>query len=60
MSIFKVSIIARNIKDESLVSPPVEVLVDTVSALTWLPKDLLSSIGYERGLARWMILAQNW
>ncbi len=42
---FKVSVIARNIKDESLVSPPVEVLVDTGSELTWLPKDLLTSIG---------------
>lgn len=42
---FKVSVIARNIKDESLVSPPVEVLVDTGSELTWLPKDLLISIG---------------
>lgn len=42
---FKVSIVARNIKDESLVSPLVEVLVDTDSGLTWLPKDLLNSIG---------------
>jgi predicted aspartyl protease len=45
MSMFKVSVIARNIKDETLVSPPVEVLVDTGSGLTWLPKDLLTSIG---------------
>lgn len=44
MSIFKVSVVARNIKDESLVSPPVEVLVDSGSELSWLPKDLLSSI----------------
>lgn len=42
---FKVSVIARNIKDESLVSAPVEVLVDTGSELTWLPRDLLTSIG---------------
>ncbi|HSO75182.1 MAG TPA: retroviral-like aspartic protease family protein [Blastocatellia bacterium] len=42
---FKVSVIARNIKDENLVSLPVEMLVDTGSELTWLPKDLLTSIG---------------
>lgn len=44
MSIFKVSIIARNIKDENLISPPVEALVDTGSELTWLPRDLLADI----------------
>lgn len=44
MSIFKVSIIARNIKDENLISPPVEALVDTGSELTWLPRDLLAGI----------------
>ena len=41
---FKVNVIARNTKDESLIAPPVEVLVDTGSELTWLPKDLLSAI----------------
>ena len=45
MSMFKVSVIARNMKDESLVGPPVEVLVDTGSELTWLPKELLNAIG---------------
>jgi predicted aspartyl protease len=44
MSVFKVSVVARNIKDESLVSLPVEALVDTGSELTWLPKDLLAEI----------------
>lgn len=44
MSMFKVSIVARNTKDESLVSPPTEALVDTGSELTWLPKDLLAGI----------------
>jgi len=44
MSTFKVSVVARNTKDESLVSPPTEVLVDTGSELTWLPKDLLAGI----------------
>ena len=44
MSLFKVSVVARNTKDESLVSPPVEALVDTGSELTWLPQDLLAGI----------------
>ncbi len=44
MSMFKVNVVARNTKDESLVSPPTEVLVDTGSELTWLPKDLLIGI----------------
>jgi predicted aspartyl protease len=44
MSMFKVSVVARNTKDESLTSPPVEALVDTGSELTWLPSDLLTSI----------------
>jgi len=44
MSVFKVSVVARNIKDERLVSLPAEVLVDTGSELTWLPKDLLAEI----------------
>jgi len=41
---FKVSVVARNTKDESLVSPPTDALVDTGSELTWLPRDLLASI----------------
>jgi len=44
MSMFKVNVVARNTKDESLVSPRTEVLVDTGSELTWLPKDLLIGI----------------
>jgi clan AA aspartic protease len=44
MSKFRVNVVARNTKDESLIAPPVEVLVDTGSELTWLPKDLLSAI----------------
>src|SRR6266446_3402383 len=41
---FKVSVVARNIQDQGLISLPVEVLVDTGSELTWLPGDLLASI----------------
>ena len=44
MSVFKVSVVARNAKDESQVSQPTEVLVDTGSDLTWLPTDLLTGI----------------
>ena len=44
MSVFKVNAVARNTKDETQVSQPTEVLVDTGSELTWLPKDLLTGI----------------
>ena len=44
MSIFNVSVVARNTKDERLASQPVEVLVDTASELTWLPRDVLTGI----------------
>lgn len=44
MSMFKVSLVARNTKDESLIAPPVDVLVDSGSELTWLPRDLLRGI----------------
>lgn len=45
MSLFKVSVVARNTKDETQVSQPIEAVVDTGSELTWLPKDLLRGIG---------------
>jgi predicted aspartyl protease len=44
MSLFKVSVVARNTKDESLVTGPVEASVDSGSELTWLPRDLLLGI----------------
>ena len=44
MSMFKVNVVARNTKDESLVSQPTEVPVDSGSELTWLPEDLLAGI----------------
>ena len=44
MSLFKVSVVARNTKDESQISQPIDVLVDTGSELTWLPRDLLTGI----------------
>src|SRR5258708_5037521 len=44
MSIFRVNIVARNTKNESLSFLPVEAMVDTGSELTWLPRDLLAGI----------------
>ena len=44
MSMFKVSAVVRNTKDENKVSQPVEVLVDSGSELTWLPRDVLIGI----------------
>jgi predicted aspartyl protease len=41
---FNVNLVARNTKDESLIAPPVQVLVDSGSELTWLPKELLFGI----------------
>lgn len=41
---FNVNVVVRNTKDESLIAPPVQVLVDTGSELSWLPRELLSGI----------------
>ena len=45
MSLFRVNVVARNPKDESRETPPMEALVDTGSELTWLPTDLLAEAG---------------
>ena len=45
MSMFKVNLTAINIKDENMKTPPVEVLVDTGSELSWLPRQLLEDAG---------------
>ena len=45
MSLFKVSVVARNPRDETRVTPSIEALVDTGSELTWLPTDVLMQIG---------------
>ena len=42
---FRVNVVACNPQDESQVSPPIDVLVDTGAELTWLPADLLIGIG---------------
>ena len=45
MSMFKVNVTARNPKQEELETQPVAALVDTGSELTWLPADVLKSVG---------------
>jgi len=45
MSMFKVNVTARNPKREELATKPLEALVDTGSELTWLPADVLTSVG---------------
>ena len=45
MSLFRVNVMARNPKDESRETPPIESLVDSGSDLTWLPADVLRQAG---------------
>ena len=45
MSLFRVNVVARNPKDESRETLPVEALVDTGSELTWLPAAILAEAG---------------
>jgi len=45
MSMFKVNVTARNPKKEELETQPLEALVDTGSELTWLPAEVLKSVG---------------
>ena len=45
MSAFKVNVVARNPKSEELSTQPISALVDTGSELTWLPADVLKSVG---------------
>jgi predicted aspartyl protease len=45
MSMFRVNVVAANPKQEEVVSPPQDALVDTGSELTWLPADVLKAIG---------------
>ena len=45
MSIFRVNVIAVNPREPEKQTPPVEVLVDTGSELTWLPKEVLAKAG---------------
>jgi clan AA aspartic protease len=45
MSMFKVNVVARNPKQEELETQPIEALVDTGSELTWIPGQILQSVG---------------
>ena len=45
VSAYRVAVVARNPKDEDRATPPIEVLVDTGSELTWLPEEVLRQIG---------------
>jgi clan AA aspartic protease len=45
MSAFRVNVVARNPKSEEQSTLPVSALVDTGSELTWLPADVLKSVG---------------
>jgi predicted aspartyl protease len=45
MSLFRVNLIARNPKDETRETPPIEAVVDTGSELTWLPAEALRGAG---------------
>ena len=53
MSMFKVNLIAINPKEEHRQTPSIEVLVDTGSELSWMPKQALLDIGiFPRGKKR--------
>src|SRR5207253_10912565 len=45
MSAFKVNVVARNPKREELSTQPIPAVVDSGSELTWLPADVLASVG---------------
>ncbi len=47
VSLFRVNVIARNPKDESRETAPLEALVDTGSELTWLPAEALRTANIE-------------
>lgn len=47
MSLFKVNATAASPKNEERQTPPIEVLVDTGSELTWFPADVLKRAGIE-------------
>ena len=55
MSRFTVNLTAINPKEEDRCTPPVEVLVDTGSELSWMPKNLLLNAGITpRGKKRFL------
>ena len=59
MSKFMVNLIAINPKEEHRNTPPVEVMVDTGSELSWLPKQLLLEAGITTRGKKRFTLANN-
>ena len=56
MSAYYVEMVAINLRDERITTPPVKVLVDTGSELSWLPKPLLLDAGIAvRGKKRFTV-----
>jgi predicted aspartyl protease len=45
MSAFRVSVVAANIADQQRTTPPIQALVDSGSELSWLPSDVVQSVG---------------
>lgn len=45
MSIFRTNLVAVNPRDSDRITPPLEVLVDTGSELSWLPAESLRDAG---------------
>jgi clan AA aspartic protease len=45
MSLFRVDVSVRNPQREEVATPAIEAIVDTGSELTWLPADVLRSVG---------------
>lgn len=45
MSLFRVNLVATNIRDQQRSTPPIQVLVDSGSELSWLPADTLQTAG---------------
>ncbi len=59
MSIFKTNIEAVNPKQEQISTPPIEVIVDTGSELTWLPEEILKEAGIMPRRKRVFIMADG-
>jgi predicted aspartyl protease len=59
MSMFKVNVTVVNPQREELVTEPISALVDTGSELTWLPGELLKSIGIQPRRDRLFTMANN-
>jgi predicted aspartyl protease len=45
VSLFRVNVVAKNPREETSETPPIEALVDTGSELTWLPAAALRAAG---------------